>query len=79
MLVFTIDRGGQNVKVLKSARLTTILADYVDYCHKRGFRHCVYSADSYGNYAWQNKYGEVLLLKPFLYSDIEDFIDQGSS
>lgn len=61
-LVFGIYRGDKKVKTLKAKTMETVLKNFTKYAKEKGFLQCIYSVHSFGNTAWQNKNGEVLLL-----------------
>lgn len=64
LLVFNIVKNGKTLKTLKYKNMSTILKNYVKYCEGNGFDTCIYSPHSFGNSAWKNNSGEVLVLVP---------------
>ena len=64
MLIFAIVKGGKKVKTLKAVNMETIFRNFTKYAREKGFTTCVYSTESFGNSAWQNKNGETIILVP---------------
>lgn len=62
MLLFNIVAGGKTVKTLRARSMEAILDKYVKHCKSQGFTTCVYATTSFGNSAWQNSRGELMLL-----------------